>query len=83
MVTLINDFDLTWLDYKSQIVHCKKRNSSLTEYEFTICGVKLKKIQHYKYLVVILDEQLSFEPCITVLGRALGGIINKFRSLKT
>ena len=40
----------------------------------------------YKYLGCYLDEHLNFHKCSQILadsgGRALGGIITKFRSLK-
>ena len=40
----------------------------------------------YKYLGIYLDQHLSFDDCTTVLsdaaGRALGGVINKFKEMK-
>ena len=43
----------------------------------------LEKVHHYKYLGVILDENLKFDVCIKTLadsaGRALGSVINKFK----
>ena len=47
---------------------------------------QLNLVQKQKYLGIFLDDHLNFENCATVLsesaGRALGGVIHKFKSLK-
>ncbi len=73
-------------DGKSQVVHFRKSNLSQTEFNFKLGDVQLEKVKQYKYLGVIFDENLKFENCVKCLadsgGRALGGIINKFKLLK-
>ena len=58
----------------------------MSEYEFRYGDQLLECVPYYKYLGVILDEHLKFERCVQTLadsgGRALGSIINKFKTLK-
>ncbi len=72
---------------KSQIVHYRNVPKSRTTFEFCLHknGPKLQIVDSYKYLGVYLDEFLTFSHTTEVLatagGRALGSMINKFRSL--
>ena len=71
---------------KSKIVHFRKVRTKCTEIDFLLNGQMLEKVNCYKYLGVYFDEHLKFDICIRTLaesaGRALGSIINKFKSLK-
>ena len=57
-------------------------NGTLTQ----ILWNKSIHVPKYKYLGIYLDQHLSFDDCTTVLsdaaGRALGGVINKFKEMK-
>ena len=71
---------------KSEVIHFRKKNTLRSEHVFKLYDGEFKKVATYKYLGVILDEHLSYETCISTLsnsaGRALGGVINKFKSLR-
>lgn len=71
---------------KSKIIHFRKSNVPLTNAKFQFGTCELEKVSHYKYLGVLLDENLNFLQCTKALadsgGRALGAIISKFKSLK-
>ncbi len=72
---------------KSQIVHYRNAPKARTSYDFKLHenGPNLQIVDSYKYLGVYLDEFLTFSHTTEVLatagGRALGSMINKFRSL--
>ena len=72
---------------KSQIVHYRNAPKARTNFEFKIHdnGPILQVVDSYKYLGVYLDEYLTFSRTTQVLGtagsRALGSMINKFKSL--
>ena len=58
------------------MVHFRPKRQRRSEFSF----------HFYKYLGILIDEHLTYEHCAKVLsdsaGRALGGIINKFKSLR-
>ena len=67
---------------KSSVIHFRPIKVPLSCANFT-CGTNILDIVHsYKYLGVILDEHLTFLPCIesrTLAGsRAFSSIINKY-----
>ncbi len=72
---------------KSQIVHYRNAPKGRTTFKFILHenGPNLQIVDSYKYLGVYLDEFLTFSHTTEVLatagGRALGSMINKFRSL--
>ncbi len=72
---------------KSQIVHYRNAPKNRTAFKFKLQenGPYLQVVDSYKYLGVYLDEYLTFSHTTDVLatagGRALGSMINKFRSL--
>ena len=71
---------------KTQIVHFRHSRMGRTSYQFKYGTEEIKVVPSYKYLGVILDEFLNFKECARVLatagGRALGGIISKFKTMK-
>ena len=71
---------------KSGVVHFRRPRSKQTEVKFALAGNVVEVMAQYKYLGVIMDEHLTYKPATKILanagGRALGGIISKFKSLK-
>ena len=71
---------------KTKIVHFRGPRTKITDYKFVYSGKNIDLVPNYKYLGVIIDEHLKFNSCTTALsdsaGRALGGIIGKFKSLR-
>ncbi len=72
---------------KSNVVHYRNAPKAQTNVVFKLHenGPVLEKVRDYKYLGVFLDEYLTFSKTTSVLatagGRALGGMINKYKSL--
>ncbi len=72
---------------KSQIVHYRNAPKSRTNVNFKLYenGPSLQVVDSYRYLGVYLDEYLTFNHTTSLLasagGRALGSMINKFRTL--
>ncbi len=72
---------------KSQVVHYRNVPKSQTDFTFKLHadGPILEKVDSYKYLGVYLDEYLTFTKVTSILGtaggRALGAMINKYKSL--
>lgn len=60
--------------------HLCRKTSVSCKYE----GELIEQVSEYKYLGIILDETLSFKPCLEELGaassRALGALITKIRN---
>ena len=71
---------------KTKIIHFRPVRTCQTEFEFKYGGMVIDKVDEYKYLGVILDENLTFNNCSKALaasgGRALGALIAKFKGLK-
>lgn len=71
---------------KTKVVHFRKPNIPMTEHDFEYGENVLEKVACYKYLGIILDENLKYDLCSSTLadsgGRALGAIISKFKALK-
>ncbi len=73
---------------KSKIVHFRNPPKQRTGHIFKLCndGPVLETVDVYKYLGVFMDEYLTYSKATEVLssaaGRALGGMITKYRNLK-
>ena len=71
---------------KTQIVHFRPSGRNMSKFVFLYGRDTLRTVSTYKYLGIILDEFLKFDACVKTIsisgGRALGGIISKFKSLK-
>ena len=71
---------------KSGVVHFRRSRVKQTQYKFKLANKQVEVLSEYKYLGVVLDEHLTYKPATKLLanagGRALGGIISKFRSFK-
>lgn len=71
---------------KSNIIHFRPKRTPCTEVNFKYGHCELETVRQYKYLGVVLDEYMTFDKCANVLGssagRALGGVIAKFREMK-
>ena len=68
---------------KSNVVHYQKANGTRTNFKFTYGNETLDTVSKYKYLGCFLSESLDFtvtaESLASAAGRALGGLITKFR----
>ena len=71
---------------KSAIIHFRNNNNARTNYQFMLNNNVINIVSEYKYLGVIMHEYLDYnhtvKPFTVAAGRALGGMINKFRSMK-
>jgi len=71
---------------KSQVVHFRKVRKKKTNFQFKLGNENLLIVPKYKYLGVILDENLNFRECSSTLadsaGRALASVIVNFVLLK-
>ncbi len=71
---------------KSNIVHFRNRRKQRTSNNFQLCGKELNIVDKYKYLGIIMNEFLDYTVTADILagaaGRALGGVISKFRNMK-
>ena len=71
---------------KTKIVHFRKQSVCQTGYNFRLGSTILETVLQYKYLGVVFDDNLSFEPNASLLaaaaGRALGAIRSKLTYLK-
>ena len=71
---------------KSGVVHFRKPRVNKTTFNFQLGGKQVDVVTEYKYLGVVLDEHLTYKPATKLLanagGRALGGVISKFKSFK-
>ena len=73
-------------DSKSKVMHFRKVRRKRSVYKFYFGDQEIEQVQEYKYLGIILNEHLNYNRTIETLtksaGRALGGLISKFRYLK-
>ncbi len=71
---------------KTKSVHFRKRRVARTLHSFYLGDAEVEKVDKYKYLGVYLDEHLDYRTTAGTLagaaGRALGGVISKFKSLR-
>ena len=70
---------------KSSVVHFRRKITPQTGYNFTFGGLALDKVNKYKYLGVMLHENLDYSVIANTLadagGRALGSVINKYKKI--
>ena len=71
---------------KSGVIHFRNTRVKKTNYKFMLAGKQVDVVSDYKYLGVVLDEHLTYKVATKTLanagGRALGGIISKFKTFK-
>ena len=71
---------------KTKIMHFRNTRKPRSRYSFKFGESILETVEMYKYLGVFLDEYVKFDKVASVLaessGRALGGIISKFKNFK-
>ena len=71
---------------KTNILHFRNSNVSLSNHTFTFGNLTLDYKCKYKYLGVYFNEFLNFKDTAQVLsdsaGRALGGVISKFQNTR-
>ena len=71
---------------KTKIVHFRQKRKVKTSCKFMFNNADLEIVDKYKYLGVMLNEHMNFNLLTNTLasaaGRALSGIISKFKSLK-
>ncbi len=68
---------------KTKVMHFRNKNTPVTNFAFMVKNLPLECVSDYKYLGIILDENMTFDKTAEMLsssaGRALGAIINKVR----
>lgn len=71
---------------KSKIMQFRPSRRKPSNNNFKYGGNMLERVSDYKYLGIYLDEYLNYNKCSKILsesaGRALGGVIAKFKTLK-
>ena len=71
---------------KSNVMHFRNARKQISGYKFHLDTVPLTNVCRYKYLSVYFDENLKFnyheEQMSASANRALGSIINKYKSNK-
>ncbi len=90
ILDIVNKWCIKWRvlinQDKSKVVHFRPKRLNRTEVEFTLGSNILEVVSEYKYLGIFLNEYLLYEYTADILSksatRALGSVINKFRSLK-
>ncbi len=86
--TWCNKYRLVINPNKSKIVHFRNPPKQRSKYAFKLGndGCDLDTVENYKYLGTFFDEYLTFGKATGVLStaanRALGGMINKFKSMR-
>jgi hypothetical protein len=69
---------------KTKVVHFRKKRVNKTTQSFLLGDKQIEIVDKYKYFGVYLDEHLDFKTTSITLagapGRALGGIISKFKT---
>ena len=71
---------------KTNVVHFRNKRKPRTSFKFEFDNMPLDVVDKYKYLGIYFDEHLNFGDSADILaessGRALGGIISKFKNMK-
>ena len=71
---------------KTNVIHFRKKRTVVTNHEFKLGGATVRNVKEYKYLGVLLNEFMDFNSTAELLsgaaGRALGGLINKFKTFR-
>ncbi len=64
-------------------MYFRGKHTTCTKFNFKLDHNELKIVDQYKYLVIILQENLDYNVTTSVLagaaGRALGAVISKFK----
>ncbi len=68
---------------KTKVVHFRQKNKDLSKFVFSINEMPLEYVSNYKYLGIMLNENMDFSKTAELLaaaaGRALGSVINKVK----
>jgi hypothetical protein len=71
---------------KSNVVHFRKKRTLATSTLFKLGDMILTRVDKYRYLGVYLSEHLEYDimsnNLATAAGRALGSLVNKYKSIK-
>ena len=90
MINILHEWCAKWRlslnREKTQIVHFRPSGRQMSNFVFLYGNDTLRTVPNYKYLGIILDEFLKYDACVKTIsisgGRALGGIISKFKTFK-
>ena len=90
LLNITNAWCLKWRllinEEKSQIIHFRPKGARRSDFLFNFGTFRLKFVEKYKYLGIILNEYLNYSVITKALsesaGRALGALINKFKKTK-
>jgi len=90
MLNYVSDWCAKWKmsvnTEKTQIVHFRPRNTPQSSYNFLYEGNNLEVVKQYKYLGILLNENMDFQTVaksLTAAGsRAMGLLRYKLKSLK-
>ena len=71
---------------KTDVIQFRNKNRVKSGFNFQFDGVALNIVEKYKYLGTVFSEHLDYDVTSSMLagaaGRALGGVISKFKALK-
>ena len=67
----INQSKCCYIHFKPKILSDKEPTESTVNHQLLIDNIPVKKVAHTKFLGVIIDEKLSWDPHITALRRKL------------
>ena len=90
MLNYVSDWCKKWRlvvsKTKTKVVHFRKCRSRKSSFVFMLGDDVIDYVSDYKYLGFLMNEHLNNNSGVDVLsksaGRALGGLINKFRYIK-
>ena len=90
MLDKLNEWCQKWQlsinSQKSQTVHSRRKRKTPSAFQFHIGTTSITTVEKYKYLGVTLDQHIEYKICGQELaeagGRALGGLIAKFKTYK-
>ncbi len=71
---------------KTKVIHFTKKSTKIADVTFQLGEHKVKMVDKYKYLGGYLNEYLDYQTIANTVsgaaGRALGGVISKFKSFR-
>jgi hypothetical protein len=80
------DWNLVINAVKSKVIHFRNKNKLQTQHTFKLNNETIEQISKYKYLGLILHENLNFSVTCDVLakasGRALGSVTSKMKLIE-
>ncbi len=86
MQNLCNKWRLKVDADKTNVMHFRGKRTTCTKCNFKFDHNELKIVDQYKYLSIILQENLDYNVTTSVLAgaavRALGAVISKFKSFR-